>query len=413
MQKLILIFSTAVIVFFAGCRTNSSQQKIIDEVNTIHEKVLTLDSHSDTPLWFLSEDYNFGERHNAQKTGNRIDLPRMEEGGLDAVFLAAYVGQGPLDKASTQEVYRKANRIIDSIHTTAARHSEKAALALTPEDAYRLKKEGKKALFIGLENGYPLGTDLSKVKHFYNRGVRYITLSHTSNNEICDSSTDTARHNGLSAFGKKVVKEMNRLGIMVDVSHISDSSFYDVLKVSDAPVIASHSNARAVREHPRNLSDSMLTALAENGGVIQVCVLSDYVKKTPDNPARDSAYKALRKKYNGFKDLSKEEEQKARDEWRRINRQYPKILADVEALVDHIDHIVEVAGIDHVGIGSDFDGGGALEGVYDVSEFKNITAELLKRDYSHQQIKKIWGGNFMRVFRKVVEEAKTEKAEIG
>ena len=408
MQKTGIILSVVVTIFFAGCLSKGNQQKISDEVNEIHEKILTLDSHSDTPMWFMSDDYNFGERHNPKKSSNKIDLPRMEEGGLDAVFLAAFLGQGSLDDESTRKTFHKANRIIDSIRAVAKRHNKKAELAFTPDDAYRLKEKDKKSLFIGLENGYPIGTDLSKVKHFYDMGVRYITLCHTSNNEICDSSTDTVMHNGLSSFGKKAVKEMNRLGIMVDVSHISDASFYDVLKISDAPVIASHSNARALRDNPRNLTDDMLKALAENEGVIQVCVLSDYVKKTPDNPKRDSAFKALRKKYNNFEDLTEEETHKVRQEWRRIGREYPKVLANVKDLVDHIDHIAEVAGIDHVGIGSDFDGGGALKGVYDVSEFKNITAELLKRGYTHDQIEKIWAGNFMRVFRRVSKEAEAE-----
>ena len=408
MQKKLVALSIIFTVAFAGCQTQSSRQKLFDEVNEIHKSILTIDSHSDTPMWFMSEDYDFSKRHNPQTSSNKIDLPRMDEGGLDGVFLAAFLGQGSLDKKSTDQVFEKANRIIDSIYVTARRNYQKAEVAFTPEDAYQLKNKNKKALYIGLENGYPLGKSLSRVQHFYDRGVRYITLCHTSNNQICDSSTDTTKYNGLSEFGAGVVREMNDLGIMVDVSHISDASFYDVLDVTNTPVIASHSNARAVCDHPRNMTDKMLKALADNGGVIQVCVLSDYVKKTPVNPARDSAYKALRKKYNGFRDMTKEQERNARKEWRRINREYPQNLANVEDLVDHIDHIKKVAGIDHVGIGSDFDGGGALEGVYDVSEFKNITAELLKRGYSHQEIKKIWGGNLMRVFTEVIENTEPE-----
>ncbi len=411
MQKKLITLSIIFTVLFAGCQTKSSRQKLYDQVNEIHQTTLTVDSHSDTPMWFMSKDYDFGKRHNPQTSSNKIDLPRMDKGGLDALFLAAFLGQGSLDEKSTEKVFKKSNRIIDSIYATARRNYDKAEIALTPQDAYNLKEKNKKALYIGLENGYPIGTDLSKVKHFYKRGVRYITLCHTSNNHICDSSTDTTKHNGLSDFGAEAVRKMNDLGIMVDVSHISDSSFYDVLDVTNTPVIASHSNARAVCDHPRNLTDKMLKALADNGGVIQVCVLSDYVKKTPVNPARDSAYKALRKKYNGFKDLTKEEEQKARTEWRRINREYPKKLATVKDLADHIDHIVDVAGIDHVGIGSDFDGGGALEGVFDVSEFKNITAELIKRGYTHEQIEKIWSGNLMRVFREVTQEAEDESLQ--
>ena len=218
--------------------------------------------------------------------------------------------------------------------------------------------------------------------HFIAAGARYITLCHTKNNDICDSSTDTIENDGLSKFGKQVVKEMNRLGLMVDVSHISDQSFFDVLAVSEAPVIASHSCARALCNNPRNLDDKMLQALAEHGGVIQMCILSDYVKTPDPNPKRDSARAALRIKYNGFEGLSEEEMKNARKEWYGLEDIYPQKLANVCDVVDHIDHIVKVAGIDHVGIGTDFDGGGGVKGCYDVSGMKNITVELLRRGYS-------------------------------
>jgi membrane dipeptidase len=276
-----------------------------------------------------------------------------------------------------------------------------AKIVLNPDDAYQAEKEGKRAIFIGIENGYPIGNDLSLIGHFYKRGARYITLCHTRNNDICDSSTDSTEFNGLSDFGVQVVKEMNRLGMMVDVSHISDSSFYDVLKVSEVPVIASHSSSRAICNHPRNLTDDMLIKLAENGGVAQVCILSDYVKEMPINPQRDSAQNALREKYRGFDDLTDEEMKNARKEWYGINKTFPPNLATVQDYVDHIDHMVKVAGIDHVGIGTDFDGGGGVNGCYDVSEMQNITIELVKRGYTEEEITKIWGGNIMRVMREV------------
>lgn len=406
-QQLITIAVSLLIA--AGSFAQSSSEELFNTVDSYHRSFVSIDSHSDTPLWFLSDDYNFGARHHPAKTSNKIDLPRMEEGGLDAVFLAAFVGQRQRTPENYRAAYEKTHRIIDSIETVAVRHDDKADIALNPADASRLKKQGKKALYIGMENGFPLEKDLTRVEEFYQRGVRYITLSHTSNNDICDSSTDTVEHNGLSHFGEKVVKEMNRLGIMVDVSHISDSAFYDVMKVTRTPVIASHSNARAIRNHPRNLSDDMLQAVAENNGVVQVCVLSDYVKEMPSNPERDSAMRALREKYNHFKNLTAEEEAQASRSWRRINRDFPSPMAHVTDLVDHIDHIVKVAGIDHVGIGTDFDGGGALEGVYDASELKNITAELIRRGYTYDEIAKIWGGNFFRVFSQVIEHAEKMK----
>jgi membrane dipeptidase len=252
-----------------------------------------------------------------------------------------------------------------------------------------------------MENGYPIGEDLAKVEEFYNLGARYITLCHTRNNQICDSSTDSTEHNGLSSFGRDVLAEMNRLGLMIDVSHISDSSFYDVIKYSKAPVIASHSCARALCDNPRNLSDDMLIKLAENGGVIQFCILSSYVKTPEPNPLRDSLRAAVRKKYRGFRDLSDEELKDARRDWYAIDTIAPRKLATVSDAVDHIDHIVNLVGIEHVGIGTDFDGGGALADCLDVSELPNITKELLVRGYAEEDIRKIWGENLMRVLGQV------------
>ena len=244
---------------------------------------------------------------------------------------------------------------------------------------------------------------------YYELGARYITLCHTRNNDICDSSTDRGgpEHDGLSDFGVDVVKEMNRLGMIIDVSHISDEAFYDILDVSSAPVIASHSCARAMCDNPRNLDDAMLKKLAENGGVIQMCILSSYVKEPEPFPERDSARAALREKWGNFRNLNEEEMQQAREEYYALDRDYPPKLATVSDVVDHIDHIVEVAGINHVGIGTDFDGGGGVQDCYDVSQMGNITRELVRRGYSAKEIEKIWGGNFMRVFREVEQIARS------
>jgi len=321
----------------------------------------------------------------------------MEEGGLDAVFLAVFTSQGERTDEAYDKVYAFANRILDSIESTADKNAERTAIVTTPVEAYALEEEGRRALFIGVENGYPIGNDLSKIGMLYDRGARYITLCHTRNNQICDSSADTTEHNGLSPFGEEVVKEMNRLGMMIDVSHISDSSFYDVIHLSTKPVIASHSCARAICDNPRNLTDDMLRSLAANGGVIQLCILSDYVKKPEPNPLRDSLRETVRTKFRGFEGLSDEEMKQARKEWYAIDSIAPRKLATVKDAVDHIDHIVAVAGIDHVGIGTDFDGGGGLADCRDVSQLPSITKELVARGYSTKDIKKIWGENLMRV----------------
>lgn len=378
-----------------------SEEKLVRKAQAIHEEVLTLDSHTDTPLRMMRSGFDISQRNDPSQRGGKIDFPRMVEGGQDASFFAVFLSQGPLNPEAYERVKGQAIDLFDMLHQTLEKHPEQAELALTPEDAYRLQDEGKRAIYIGLENGYPIGEDLSMVESFYNMGARYITLSHTRNNQICDSSTDEegALHDGLSGFGRKVVSEMNRLGMMIDVSHISDKAFFEVLEATQAPVIASHSNARAICDNPRNLDDDMLQALAENGGVIQMCVLSSYVKELPANAQRDSAFAAMRAAFPDRELLSEEEMDILRNMWDEINRNYPAPMATVSDMVDHIDHIVNLIGIDHVGIGTDFDGGGALEDCYDVTQMGNITLELVRRGYSKKDIEKIWAGNFMRVFR--------------
>ena len=289
-------------------------------------------------------------------SGTKVDFPRMKAGGLDAQFFAVFVAQGPRTPEGDASVKKKALEIYAAIRKCVAENPDQAEIALTPDDAYRLKKLGKRAIFIGVENGYALANDLTMVKKFHEMGVRYITLCHTSNNDICDSSTDKkkgAEYHGLSPFGKEVVAEMNKYGVMIDVSHISDDSFYDVIRLSKVPVIASHSCSRAICDHPRNLTDDQLKALAKNGGVIQMCFLSDYVKKADPNPKRDSAMVLVNKKYNDFQGLTDEQTKEAYREYRETSKRFPNKLANVQDMVDHIDHIVKVIGINHVGIGTE------------------------------------------------------------
>jgi len=377
-------------------------EKLKKKAEKIHRSVFTVDSHTDTPMRLVSGDFDLNIKH---ETGSsKVDFPRMREGGLDGIFFAVFVSQGKRDDQSNLKVKNEAFEILDTIDAVLKRNQAVAGLALNPRDAYRLKKAGKIAVFIGMENGYPIGNDITLVGRFFKRGVRYITLCHTRNNDICDSSTDTLAYGGLSNFGQEVVQEMNRLGVMIDVSHISDKSFYEVLHLSKTPVIASHSCSRALCDNPRNLTDEMLKALSANGGVVQMCILSAYVKADP-NPARDSARAALGRKYHNFENLSKDEKKAAHNDWNSLDEHYPPRLATVSDVVDHIDHMVKIAGIDHVGIGTDFDGGGGVKGCNNVSEMGNITFELVKRGYSESQIKKIWGGNLMRVMNQNLEHA--------
>jgi len=388
------------ILLLSGC--SSSDEQLVIKADKIHESILTVDTHCDTPMDFSDPNFDLGVRHEE----GCVDFPRMIEGGLHAEFFAVFIGQGPRDDSSYNKVHQQALEIFSAIHKNVDKNSAQAGLALTADDAYRLKKEGKIAAFIGMENGYPVGMDLSKVEEFYSLGARYITLCHSKNNDICDSSTDPAgpENNGLSSFGKDVVKEMNRLGMMVDISHISDKSFYDILEVTGSPVIASHSSCRALCGSPRNLTDDMLVALKENGGVIQICILSSYLKTPEPNPEMETKLRELREKYGDYYSQPEETKKLIRDEYRAIQKDYEK-LATVKDVVDHIDHVVQIIGVDYVGIGTDFDGGGGVEGCRTVDEMKNITIEMLRRGYSKRDITKIWGGNIMRVLRKVEEIA--------
>jgi membrane dipeptidase len=402
-MKLLLTIPLVILVL-SGC--SGSDVKIAKHADKIHASILTIDTHCDTPMEFSEGNFDLGIRHE----DGCVDFPRMVAGGLHAEFFAVFIGQGPRNDTSYNKVHKEAIDILNSIHRNVDNNSTVSEIALTADDGYRIKKSGKIAAYIGIENGYPIGRDISRIKQYYDKGARYITLSHTKNNDICDSSTDPngPENNGLSSLGAEVVKEMNRLGMMVDISHVSDKTFYDVLNITKAPVIASHSSCRALCGSPRNLSDDMLLGLRQNEGVIQICILSSYLKTPEPNPEMEAKLKELKEKYGEYSTLSDDNKKIVRKEYNDIKTRYEK-MATVKDIIDHIDHVVQVIGIDYVGIGSDFDGGGGVEGCRNVSEVKNITIELLRRGYTRSDIKKIWGGNFMRVFRKVEEIARNSQ----
>jgi len=387
-----LIMLLTVAGLTAGCL--SDEEKIDRKADKLHMNMLTVDTHCDTPMRLTRNGYDLGVRNEK----GCVDFPRMKEGGLDAEFFAIFIGQGPRTPEAFEFEHHKTLEAFDSILKSVARYPQMAGLALSPADASQLKAEGRISAFIGIDNGYPIGLDITKVKQYYDLGARYITLCHSANNDICDSSTDPAgpEHQGLSPFGEEVVREMNRIGMMVDVSHISDQAFYDVLAITKSPVIASHSSCRALCESPRNLNDDMLLALKKNGGVIQICILSDYLKQPEPNPEFDEKVKELRGKWKAMGELTEAQQEQRWGEFSALREKYTK-LATVADAVNHIQHVVDVIGVDYVGIGSDFDGGGGIEGCTDVSMMKNITKELIRRGYSNEDIAKIWGGNVMRV----------------
>jgi len=405
-----IIIFLAVVFYLAACNMLSRERSLEEKQMQFHHELLTIDTHADTPLRMVRPGFDISKRNDPRRGGGKVDFPRMKEGGLDGIFFAVYTDQGPCDREGTEHARQRALELFDTIHAVIRRYPDMVQLGLKADDLETINKNDRLAIFIGMENGYPIGKDISVGKKYYDLGARYITLCHSSNNDICDSSTDRdgPEHDGLSEFGEQVVKEMNRLGIIIDVSHVSDAAFFDVLEISEAPVIASHSGARAIMDHPRNLSDSMLVSLAEKDGVIQVCLVPDYIHEAEPYPERDSAHEAVVQKHGNYYELPEDDKEAFLRDWYAVDSVFPPHLPSVLDLVDHIDHVVRVAGIDHVGIGSDFDGGGQLEDCYDVSEMYNITDELLRRDYSAEDIQKIWSGNFLRVFREV-EKLSREK----
>ena len=407
MKKPVSLILLLTFIFFSSMIFAEDPGKSARE---IHEKALTVDTHCDTPMNMLDENFDIGIRHEAPQS--RVDFPRMKEGGVDAMFFAAFTGQRARTAENTEKAYQTANDMINVIYAACGKYSDMAEVATSADDAMRIQSLGKRAIYIGMENGFPIGTDIHRVKEFYDRGVRYITLCHSSNNDICDSSTDKdgAEHNGLSKFGKKVVREMNKLGMMVDVSHISDKSFFDVIKLSKSPVIASHSSVRSIAHHNRNMTDEMIKALAKKGGVIQICLLDSYIKDPDTTTVRYQKEMELRQIFaTKFDAMSVDEQNELRNQWRSLDEKYPKEQPTVADCVDHIDYVKNLVGIDYVGIGSDFDGGGGLDGCADVSQFPNLTEEMLKRGYTEEEIQKVWGGNFFRVF-KAVEKSSTPKS---
>jgi len=328
------------------------EARIFRQAKELHQRIVTLDSHTDTPMIFPGH-FNIGE-----KQGGKVNLPFMEEGRIDAAFMVAYIPQGERDEASLAKATAYAEERLKEVIRQEQLNPMRMGIARTPDDLLRLKQAGKKAIFLGIENGYALGKDVNNVRKFRDMGVSYITLCHNGDNDLCDSARGKGEWKGLSPLGKQMVAEMNRLGVMVDISHAAESTFYDVLVCSRYPIIASHSSARALCNHPRNLTDDQLKAIAGQGGVVQLCL------------------------YKGF-----------------INEEAEK--ASVSDAIRHINHMVDLIGVEHVGIGSDFDGDGELIGCRASNELINITMHLLKEGYSETDISRIWGGNFLRVMRQV------------
>jgi membrane dipeptidase len=443
-----------------------ADEALIRKARAIHEKAITLDTHVDiNPSGFTAE------RNYTQRLDTQVNLPKMVDGGLDAAFLIVYVGQPSLqttpdafEPSGYERAYQSAIEKFDAVHRlTETIAPDRIGLALTSADVRRIAASGRKVALIGVENGYPLGTSIARVKEFYDRGARYMSLAHNGHSQLSDSNTGETegwKWKGLSPLGRQVVAEMNRVGIMIDVSHPSKESMMQALQISKAPIIASHSAARALCNHSRNLDDEQLLALKKNGGVVQTVAFAAYVKST-NTPERAAALDALRKEFGlppgtplggrggrggrgrgaapaaagaaapaagaaapagaaaaqgrgraggALAGLSDERRAELDKRVAAINQQYPPLpRATVKDFVDHVDYIVKKIGIDHVGISSDFDGGGGIDGWDDASETFNVTLELVRRGYTEAQIERVWSGNLLRVMDQVAKVAQSMK----
>jgi membrane dipeptidase len=459
---LALMASTLAAPQTAPAQNQSADDALVKKARAIHERVIALDTHNDiSPADFTAE------RNYTQDLANQVNLPKMIAGGLDASFFVVYVGQGPLTPEGYDAAYKEASAKFDAVHRLTEKIApDKIELALAAADVRRIAKSGKKVALIGVENGYSLGdasTAITRVQEFYDRGARYLSLAHNGHSQLADSNTGEANndwlYHGLSPLGKQVIAELNRVGIMVDLSHPSKESNMQAIALSKAPVIASHSAARALCDHSRDLDDEQLLAIKKNGGVVQTVAFASYVKTPPPpSPERQAALAKLEQDFGlpagslgrggrgggrgargagagaapaagapaaaptsagaagtaaagqgrgrgrggALAQLPDDKRAEAEKRLAEIDKQFPPPpRANVKDFVDHIDYIVKKIGIDHVGISSDFDGGGGVDGWNDASETFNVTLELVRRGYTEEQIGKIWSGNLLRVMDEV------------
>jgi membrane dipeptidase len=454
-SRFVLILSAALAGVSA---TPQTEQELVARARAIHERVITLDTHNDIDPQNFTRGCNY-----TMRLTNQVNLPKMKEGGLDVSFMIVYVGQSnppqvadAFQPAGYDRAYKAASAKFDAVHhLTEEIAPNQIELALTAADVVRIAKSGKKVAVIGIENGYPVGTDINRVKEFWQRGGRYMSLAHNGHSQLSDSNTGEAdgkwAWGGLSPLGRQVIQEMNKWGIMVDVSHPSKGSMMQAIGLSKAPVIASHSSVRKLANHSRNMDDEMLMAMKTNGGVVQMVALSAYVKTDPAE--RAPAVAALRQEFAlpggrgggpgagrgagpavtppcpiegsaagagrggrggataGLDTLPPERRAEFERRLAEIDRQWPAAgRATVKDFVDHIDYGVKLMGIDHVGISSDFDGGGGIDGWNSAADTFNVTLELVRRGYTEDQVGKIWSGNLLRVWTEVEKVAKQIQA---
>ena len=374
-----------------GCDTGKS-----------HEDLLTLDSHLDTPLVLDRKGFDIGRRHDWQTDYAQVDLPRMKEGGLDGGFWVIYTAQGPLTKAAYAKALahaRQRNSVVDDM---VQKLGNDFAPATNSADAARIAASGKRVVYKSIENAYPLGTNIDLLDEFYAAGVRMVGLVHSSNNQFADSSTDKGgqKWGGLSPLGRQLIQRANQLGMIVDMSHAHDEALAQAIELSETPIILSHSGAAHLYKHPRNVPDNLLMKLAQSGGVIQINSLSGYLRDLDTDPRRLPEFIDLYRKYQNAPGGMHENHEAFIADRRALDEKYPPDYAEFSDVMDHIFHALKLMGDDHVGIGLDWDGGGGVNGLQDVSDLPKITSALQKADISPQTIEKIWSGNMLRLLQR-------------
>ena len=407
-------------IFLFSCQNEVKTETFDEKVKRVHAEVITIDTHCDINVSNFTEETNYTQRLNTQ-----VDIPKMKEGGLDVAWFIVYTGQGELNEEGYSKAKENAYSKFEAIANLTSQFApEDIELARSSQEVFDIVDRGKLVAMIGVENAYPIGTDLSEVEGYHELGARYISLAHNGHSQFSDSNTgeadDVWLHNGLSELGVQMVAEMNRLGIMIDISHPSKEAIKDMVSLSKAPIIASHSSARALCDHSRNLDDEQLMWIKENGGVVQTVAFSSYLNTEKHNAyssylsdietsIKDSLQIEIPPR-RSWSQLDDSQIQEALDNYRKVRGIASEIAAvdenapeavSVKDFVDHIDYMVELIGIDHVGISSDFDGGGGIHGWRDASETENVTRELLERGYAEEDIKKLWGLNLLRVLDEV------------
>ena len=378
-----------------------------DANRELHERIMVLDSHLDTPVKLINPDFDIMRRYNVIEDNSQVDFPRMQEGGLDGGFWVIFSRQGPINQKAFQTVRDIAVMRALAVHKMVAAYPDVFELATTAADGPRIHAAGKRIVYLSIENAYPLGEDLSLIKTFYDLGVRMLGPVHFANNQFGDSATDLGgqKWQGLSPLGIELVKEANRLGMILDGSHAHDDLVRQMMELSATPIVLSHSGANSIYNHARNVPDDILLKLAETGGVIQMNAFGGYLTKLPENPRRTEALNALRAKSNAVTKMTDAIAAELDAERREIDRKFPRQLASFQSYIDHFLYVLKLIGPDHVGVSGDFDGGGGVAEFNDIAAMPHLTERLIKEGYSESDLAKIWGGNLIRLLQAAEEHA--------